>query len=160
MKKTLLETLSELKADETVYLATKKGTNWIAIDDASTIIENLDKIDKVLYKNIETSIEKAQESIDSLPGLMIKTREKISECNNEFELKELKGKLDRIESGFVAAFNARQSNMKYLSNWVEIKDRNVVEVYQHNTDIVGPCIIVEGIDDGHLWYKGESKPIY
>ena len=163
MKKTFIEFLNELNKDEMVYVGTEKGTNWVIIDKPDKIIEILDTIEKELHAQIQRTYDAANEKVVGIPSLLVKERKQLTKLMNIKNrdvrdlINESRGRIYKLESTFVSAFGTRKKYRKILDKWVDIRDRKVVDIYEHETDITGVSVILEGYGDGTLWFYGEKN---
>ena len=163
MKKTFIEFLNELNKDEMVYVGTEKGTNWIVIDKPVKIIEILDVIEKELHAQMQRIYDAANERVIGIPSLLIKERKQLTKLTKikgrdvTNLINESRGRIYKLESTFVSAFNTRKKYGKILDKWVDIRDRKVVDIYEHETDIPGVSVILEGYGDGTIWFYGEKN---
>ena len=163
MKKTFIEFLNELNKDEMVYVGTEKGTNWIIIDRPDKIIEILDTIEKELHAQMQRIYDAANERVTGIPSLLVKERKQLAKLikikNRDVRdlINESRGRIYKLESTFVSAFDTRKKYGKILNKWVDIRDRKVVDIYEHETDIPGVSVILEGYGDGTLWWYGEKN---
>ena len=155
-----IEFLKEQDSNEVIYLGTKDGSGWIVIDTAETIINNMKKIEKIVRSRIVTKNKKAQNILDTFPSLIVKVQDELKESiTDKEEIKKLENKLWRLESKYNSAFGTRKKLSKTLKSWKTIGNRIVEESYDHETDVIGKCVLLEGFDDGTLWFKGEKKVI-
>ena len=163
MKKTFIEFLNELNKDEMVYVGTEKGTNWVIIDKPDKIIEILDTIEKELRAQVQRTYDAANEKVVGIPSLLVKERKQLAKLINIKNrdvrdlINETRGRICKLESAFVSAFDTRKKYRKILDKWVDIRDRKVVDIYEHETDIPGVSVILEGYGDGTLWFYGEKN---
>lgn len=159
--KTLIDFLKELEPNEMVYLGTTKGSGWIVIETASKIIENLDKLETMLHEDAKDTLERAIYIMNNYPLSITKTQEKIINYTgtDHREMEKLERTMDRLESAYVNAYRTRNEYRKHLANWIRLHDRKVEDIYEHQTEAVGTCIRVRGIEKGRLWFYGELKII-
>ena len=163
MKKTFIEFLNELDKNEMVYVGTEKGTNWIIIDKPDKIIEILDTIEKELRAQVQRTYDAANKKVVGIPSLLVKERKQLTKLMNIKNrdvrdlINESRGRIYKLESTFVSAFDTRKKYKKILDKWVDIRDRKVVDIYEHETDIPGISAILEGYGDGTLWFYGEKN---
>ena len=163
MKKTFIEFLNELNKDEMVYVGTEKGTNWVIIDKPDKIIEILDTIEKELRAQVQRTYDAANEKVVGIPSLLVKERKQLAKLTNIKNrdvrdlINETRGRIYKLESTFVSAFDTRKKYRKILDKWVDIRNRKVVDIYEHETDIPGVSVILEGYGDGTLWFYGEKN---
>ena len=163
MKKTFIEFLNELDKNEMVYVGTKNGTNWIVIDKPDKIIEILDNIEKELHAQVQRTYDVAHEKVVGIPSLLVKERKQLTKLmkitNRDVRdlINETRGRIYKLESTFVSAFGTRKKYRKILDKWIDIRDRKVVDIYEHETDISGVSVILEGYGDGTLWWYGEKN---
>lgn len=161
MSKTFKETLNEINDNEILYVGTKNGSGWIVIETAGVIIENVEKLEKLLRNKVERINRDSNTRVKNLPYRIVSLRDELE----NIDPKNVKGKgkietqLFDLESKFVNAFLRRKETSKRLATWKHLNDRAVVETYPHETDVLGTCIVLEGSDDGDLWYQGEKKSI-
>lgn len=155
-----IEFLKEQDSNEVIYLGTKDGSGWIVIDTAETIINNMKKIEKIVRSRIVTKNKKAQDILDTFPSLIVKVQDELKESiMDKEEIKKLENKLWGLESRYNSAFCTREKLSKTLKSWKTIGNRIVEESYDHETDVIGKCVLLEGFDNGTLWFKGEKKVI-
>ena len=152
--KKYLETLDE---NEMIYLGTKSGSSFIVIEPVHTILEKMDQINDIIHDRIVSGLNNAQRVLDTYPKLIIELQYKLDIEPDKKERKELKSKLETAEGKFATAFGSRKKYREAVSWKKNLKDRMVLDVYEHETDIPGTTVIVEGFDNGTLWFKGEHK---
>lgn len=153
--------LQEQDQNEIIYLGTKNGSGWIAIETAEQIIENIDNIEKCLRDDAERILRKAKNILKNKPFDIVENLNKLKEeeSYDKKELKKIKLKLANDERKYVNAFSTRKKYSKLIEGWTTIDKRKVVEVYNHETDVKGICVLVNGIDNGTLWFKDEREGI-
>lgn len=159
MSKKFIDFLKGLDSNELVYVGTKDGSNWIVIETAQTVIENMDKLEHILHCQVHDTYAKAQDKLDTIPYSIVDVRKEIGECDSDEKMKELKVKLANLERAFVASYMTREKYKKALDTWIKLDDRPVLNTYEHKTDHPGTSIILSGIERGTLWFKGEKKVI-
>ena len=156
--KTFKDFLMEVDKDEILYVGTEKGSGWIDIAKASEIIESLDKLEKKLHSKMENFYRTAARRVRDLPRSMIDYQDKLLNPEiDDITRKKLEGRLAEFERSFCASYKSRNDSQKLLRNWKEIDERFVKDTYQHETDVIGTCVILEGIDNGTLWSIDEKK---
>lgn len=158
-KKTFIEFLKEQDNDEMLYIGMKNGNSFVYIETAEKVLENLDKLEKYLKDKSEAALKLAEYKIEVLPSEIIATRKKIGKAKSKDELNSLKSKLSDKEDAFASAIGSRRKYSRILFEWVKLPDREVVDVYKHESDIPGTTIILKGYDIGELWFKDEKKII-
>lgn len=155
--KTLKSYLETLDENEMIYLGTKNGSSFIVIEPVHTIIEKMDQINDIVHDRIVSGLNNAQRVLDTYPNLIIELQNKIDSEQDHKKRKELKAKLEMAEAKFATAFGSRKRYRGAVSWKKKFGDRIVKDVYEHETDIPGTTIIVEGFDNGTLWFKDEHK---
>lgn len=151
--------LKEQDQSEIIYLGTNNGSGWIVIDTVEKIIANIDKIEKHLRNNAERVLENAKMILKTKPFDIVDGLNKLSGDYDSEELKKIKIKLEHDERKYANAFVTKEKYSKIISKWKTIDKRRVVNTYDHETDEKGICILVDGIDNGTIWFKGEHKGI-
>ena len=162
MKKTFLEFLNEQKPEEMVYVGTFKGSGWLYIDTAQNLIEKIDDIEKKIRKDAERTLKTAQTRLGNIPGEIVAVQEevkKLTERGNKEALNKAKNSLLLLEHKFVSAFNTRELYSKALLTWTIFGKRIVKDTYKHETDVEGICILVDGFENGKLWFKDEEEKL-
>ena len=160
-KMNLINFLKEQDRNETIYLGTKNGSGWIVIETAEKIIESIDKLEKHLRDDAERNLRNAKVVLKNKPFEIVEilNKLKVEDSYDKKELKELESKLARYERRYANAFITREKYMKLINGWKTVDKRNVVETYNHETDTKGICVLVDGIENGTLWFKGEKRGI-
>ena len=159
MAKNLKSFLEDLNKDQMVYLGTKDGSSWVSIETAGTILENLDKLNDLLYRQVTRSNRDARKLCKEFPVQIARLLSKIEKTTDKEELDKLKYDLASYEKRFVLAYERREKTGKALSNWKEVKDRKVVDTYDHTVYVPGISVLIEGFELGELWFKDEKKVI-
>lgn len=162
-KQTLIDILNEQDPNEIIYLGANKGTNWLVIDKASNIIKNMEELNKTHFDKILYSISTSQNVIDDLPSKIIgwkKDRCKIKNMKNEENVKKAE-KLDEMiynaEKRYACAVLLRNKQLKVRDSWVHLNERLVVDIYEHETDVIGTCVLIKGTEAGNTWFYNEGK---
>ena len=159
MAKNLKSFLEDLNEDQMVYLGTKDGSSWILIDTAEKILDGLDELNDLLHEQIVRSNREAKKSCKELPVLIVQTLSKIEKTKDKEKREQLKYDLHSFESKYVAVYARREKTSKALQKWKVVKDRDVVETYDHTVHTPGISILIEGFENGTLWFKDEHKVI-
>lgn len=159
MKTTFINFLKKQEENEIIYLGTKLGSNWIVIDTAKNIIDKIDKLETYLHKQAVKNLNTSKIRMKELPYNITETLDRLKEKSDVDEVKKLKHRLDSYEKRYVSAYNTKVKYERALSSWKAVGNRLVVEHCKHETDIVGTCVLIEGFEDGSLWFKGEHKDI-
>lgn len=155
MKK-LIEFLSEENQDTIVYVGTIRGSGWIVIDTAENLMKKLDDVNIQLIKEAERIVKNSQIKLDSLPISIVDTQKQIAECDDEKELKKLNKKLANLEKNYATAYNSRMLYKQTLNKWIPLKDRGIYKQHEHETDIIGTCVLVSGFEKGKYWLYEEQ----
>lgn len=74
-------------------------------------------------------------------------------------LEHIKYSIERNKAEKVRTLFNIETTFEYLGNYVLMKNRKVIDMYKHNTDIEGICMVLEGNEKGELWYYGEKESI-
>lgn len=162
-----MELLTELEADQMVYLGTNNGSGWIVIEPAGYIIEKIDDLEKYLHDRVKNALAEAEYDLKIYPKIMVDRQEKIKELiesnGDKKKIKSEENMLRESERKFWAAYNKREKNTKFLTNWIHVSERKVKETYENGDEkygvINGYAIKVEGAENGELWFRHEKKII-
>lgn len=153
---TLLEKLYKLDPNEIVYLGTREGTNWIRIDTAEFLIEHIEELNYTMKNDIYNTFNNALRYVEETPYRIVETMDKLKAEDDESKIRELKKTLDGYCSRFSTSYPRSKKLRNQLDNWVHVADRKVLEVYTHETDVIGTCIIIKGIESGKVWSVEEA----
>lgn len=155
---TLMEFLKERASTERVYIGTDKGSGWIKICQAGSTIKRIDSFDKTLRASSEKTIQLAQQKIDFLPSKIVSLQNKIKTLKeyNVMVGDELENELGAAEYEYFKAYSRRKNAQETLNNWVHVGDREVKDIYQHNTGKPGIVVIIEGNENGK-WFEGDEE---
>ena len=159
MAKNLKSFLEDLNEDQVVYLGTKDGSSWVSIETAGTTLEKLDRLNDLLYNQVRRSNRDARKLCKELPVQIARLLSKIEKTTNKEKLDKLKYDLASYEKRFVLAYERREKTGKALLNWKAVKDRKVVDTYNHKVYVPGISVLIEGFELGELWFKDEKKVI-
>lgn len=160
MNKTFINYLKEVDKNEVLYVGTKNGTSWIIIEPVSTILENLDRLEEIVHGRVVKQNSNAQNLLLDIPCQIAQVQHRLlkDEFENPKDKRKTESKLYELEKNFANAFFMRKQTRERLDKWIKIADREVIDTYIHDgNDVPGTCIILEGSDNGTLWYKGEKK---
>lgn len=160
MNKTFIEYLKEQNQNEILYVGTNEGSSWIIIESVETILENLERLEEIVHEGVEKQYSTSQDTLEKIPCQIVQTQ--IMLLRNKFEntkdKRKLEGKLCELEKKFANAYFMRKRSRNQLDNWVEIHNRKIMDIYEYDgTDEPGTCIILEGSENGTIWYKNEKK---
>lgn len=158
-KQNLVNFLKKLDPNEMVYLGCKDGSSWLYIETAEKVLENLEKLDSKFRRDAERKVNNAQEKLDVIPAFIVDTQNLIKKCTDEEELEILRAKRAKYETEYVSAFETKKKWKPYFDLWKKLEKREVIDTYKHTSDIVGTCIVIEGMDLGSLWFYNEKKVI-
>ena len=157
-----LKFLKEQDPETIIYLGTKNGSSYLEIDTAQELITNMDIMEEKLHNRSVTTLQNAKNKILELPEKLVEAHKELeklmlAEKQDKQEILKAKSKVFKLERDFVAAFNTRTIFKRYLSNWTKLPERKVVESYPRTVDVPGVCVIVEGNENGDLWFMKEKK---
>lgn len=158
-KKTFIEFLKEQDSTEMMYIGMKQGTNFIYIETAAEVIKNINKLENYLKNNAKRTLSESRAKIAKLPYDIVNLRTKISEETDKKERNRLEACLEEKNRQFASAYNQRNKYEKLLNEWITLPNRVVVETYEHEDNIPGTTVLLQGIEAGTLWFYGESKVI-
>lgn len=159
-KKTFLELLSELEPNTKLNIGTDSGSSWLWIETADTLLEHIGKLDDVLRDYAKSCLDKAQDRMDSLPTEIVKLQSKVfvDGSLNRKDVCETETKLHVFEQKYYEAYKQRRKYQRYLTNYVPVKNREVISVEDHTIDTPGFLVKIKGNEDGYLWLDGEKVP--
>lgn len=152
--KNYLETLNE---NTLVYVGTDKGSSWIVIETVRTIMDNLERLENIVRERVVKQYQTASDHIVKIPYQIVDLRKKIEEEDNDRNKRKMKSRLLELETKFNNAFIMRKNSSEQLDKWIQIDKRTVVEHYEQEGEESGICVILEGSDNGTIWYRGEKK---
>lgn len=162
--KTFMDFLKEQENDEMIYVGTKDGAGWIVIERAETLIQKMEKLESYLHGKASDTYKNAVDNLRKLPSFIVEDQKKIdileadAEDKKE-ELRKAKGLLSDHERKYVSSYMTRKKYSNVLKSWKRVDERKVIETYEHNTDKIGTCVLLEGFENGELWYFGEKEVI-
>lgn len=159
MSKNFIELLEEMDKDELVYVGTKDGSNWIVIETVQTVLEKMDKVEKMTHDQVLRTLKRSKTNIHDYPYKIVELHEKIDKCKDDKERGKLEYKLHDLESRFAATYHTYRKTKQLLSKWIKLPDRKIVETYPIDVENPGTAILLEGSITGSLWFKGEKKVI-
>lgn len=157
MDKTFLEFLETQNPTQLIYVATEKGTNWMFIDTAGNLILNMKSNDKLVKDRANKHLDMAKRRFDSISLLYEEVNDKLIFSEDENEKKELEKAITKIHLRLKQAikFKKRQELVIKMGK-KDLKDRKIISIYEHKTDPIGPCVILEGYDNGSYWFIEET----
>lgn len=158
-KQNLVNFLENLDPNTMVYVGCKNGNGWLYIETAENVLNNLDKVDSKICQDAKRKVANAQEKLEVIPAFIVDTQNLIKKCDDKEKLKLLKAKIAKYETEFVSAFETRKLWRPYVNCWTKLGYREVVDTYNHTSDIAGIAILIEGMDLGSLWFYNEKKVI-
>lgn len=147
--------LEKCEKDEIIYLGTDNGGGWIDICTASELILKLDEVNKEQKDKANKSLQQAIKAVELGPERILYHREELKNASSDKEKKVLEGAVFRAEHRFATAFYSRAKYSKIIDGWKDIKERAVVETYNHETDGGGTCVIIRGHEKGDYWFQSE-----
>lgn len=162
--KTFEEFLNKQNEDDIIYVGTKNDSGWIVIETAKDLINNMNKVEKLVHRRVKETNKRSKEKLIKIPGLIVDSYKRIEELDPKSDdynktVKQINNSIRRLESEFASAYTIRNKTNKTLEHWIHMKDRPVIETYEHETDIKGICCLLKGDENGTLWFKGEYKTI-
>ena len=157
MNKTFKEYLGTLDGNTLVYMGTKNGSNWIVIDTVETILNNIERLEEIMHERVLKQHQTASNSVYEIPYKIVELRKTIDEEVVAKNKRKLEARLLDLENKFSNAFIMRKNTDEQLRKWVKIENRLVVEYYEQDGEEPGICVILEGSDNGTIWYRGEKN---
>lgn len=154
MSKTVrfLEFLKAQDPETIIYFGTKNGSSYLEIDTARKLIENMDIMEGRLHNRSATKLQNTTNKLLELQEKLVEAREK----QDEVDILKEKSNIVDLENAVISATNAKATFEKYLDNWTKLPERKVVTSYPRKAGGTGLCVIVEGIEDGQLWFMKEK----
>lgn len=160
MKKvTLNEFLEKLEnKEELIYLCTEKGSNFIVIETAQTLIERMDDVEKLIRNKVDRIYKENYERALAFPHEISTTIKELSSSDSTNERK-VKNKLRSLESRYVSAIKVRDQYGAALDAWKYVGDRVIKGIDERTVYDPGTIVRIEGFESGSLWNRGERKTI-
>lgn len=125
---TLAEVVKKFDENETLYMGCEDGSSYWFIGTPKAFLDNIKLVNDRFIKKYKYKQRVAE---DRLKNSKQKKSQRLRDERNS------KMYADKV------------------TNWVNLEDRKVVEVYEKISD--GVAIIVEGSDMGTYWLKGECR---
>lgn len=126
-----------------------------------TILDNLERLEQIIYDRVVEQNSNAKDLLEDIPFEIVGVRQKL--YKGKFEKSRhkriLENKLADLENSFYNAFVQRKVTEKRLSNWIVVGERKVINTYNQDPgiEVPGICVILEGCDNGTIWFKGEKE---
>lgn len=124
----LEEVVKKFDINETLYIGCEDGSNYWFIGTPKAFLDNISSVNDMFVKKYKYKQRVAEDRL------------KNSKQKKSQRLRDKR--------------NSKMYDDK-VTNWVNLEDRKVVEVYEKISD--GVAIIVEGSDMGTYWLKGECR---
>lgn len=168
MAKTLLNVLKQLNPKEMIYLGCNRGSNWIIIDRAENLIKNIDNLNDNLYNDAVRKRNNYNAIIYRSPFTILDLRKELEEhkliiskmVNKDVDDKDvnaIENKILSTERSFASAVKCRDNLNTIIEKWKPIKNREVFDIYDVDSDIKGKAIKFDGRIDGAFWFDSEQK---
>lgn len=161
MSKNFINYLKETDENTVLYIGTEQGSGWIVIETVRTILDNLEKLEQIIHDRVVEQNSNAKELLEDIPFEIVGIRQKLYKGKFEKSRHEraLKNKLAVLENSFYNAFIQRKMTEKRLHNWIVVGERKVINTYMQDPglEVPGICVILEGCDNGTIWFKGEKE---
>lgn len=152
---TLLAFIETLDPKTIVYIGADAGSNWLAIDTAENLIDDLGFINTIVRDNVVDSYHKTRQTMKKLPKTIVDMELKIDEENHPWDAKELREKIEHCYKSFAYQYGRAEKLKEYINNWIDLGLRKVVKVYDHTVKPIGVCVTIEGTETGQFWMKNE-----
>lgn len=159
--KSLLAFLEKSNPETLIYLGSKDGSNWLAIDTAENLIKEVDLIDNYHRKLIEMYYSRCVTVLERTPKSIVDVQEKLTSGKlDEKDTAKYEQKKENLYRSLVSSYNGKLSNGKILAKWKPFKELEIIETYANqptHVDDKGVCVLIKSDINGKFWSKEEYK---
>ena len=101
--KTFEEFLNKQNEDDIIYVGTKNGSGWIVIETAKDLINNMQKVEKLVHRRVKETNKRSKEKLIKIPGLIVDSYKRIEELDPKSDdynktVKQINSSIRRLES--------------------------------------------------------------